>query len=61
MSDTEICFNGQDMSLWDFAGTAIDSDIIGNVLINEKAKRGKLTYLLEVLTDCEVFVYKIFE
>jgi hypothetical protein len=49
------------MTLWDYAELATTHEIIGNVLIDEKVKRGKLVALCEVLTDCEVFVYRIFE
>lgn len=61
MTATQVCFNGRDMTLWDFAGLAIETDVVGNLLIDEKVKRGKLVSLLEVLTDCEIYIYKIFE
>ena len=41
------------MSIWDFAGLAQQSEVSGNVLFDEKIKRGKLMSLCETLTDCE--------
>ena len=65
MTKVKLSYQGEEMHLWDFAGTnSRHSDfwISGNIpMFDEKAKKQKLRVLCEAITDCEQFVNTIFE
>lgn len=65
MQKVKLLYQGQDISLWDFAGqftSGEDSYVYGNnALFEDKVKKTKLMALCETLTDVEVFVYQMFE
>jgi hypothetical protein len=61
MSKIKLLYQGQDITLWDFAALAAEAEITGNVLFEEKMRKGKMGHLTDALADCEAFVMKIFE
>lgn len=61
MSKVKLLCNGSELSLWEFAGQAMQDEVSSTVLINEQVKKGKLMTLCETLTGCEIFINQIFE
>jgi hypothetical protein len=61
MSKVKLLSNGSELTLWEFAGQAMQDEVSSTVLIDEQVKKGKLMTLCETLTDCEIFINQIFE
>jgi hypothetical protein len=61
MTKVRLLLNGSELTLWEFSGQAMNTQITETVLIDEQVKKGKLMTLCEILTDCEIFINQIFE
>ena len=68
MLKVKLLYRGEETNLWDFAGLCTPDRHEDSISLNysEKAifdvtRRGKLSALIEVLTDCEFFLGQIFE
>ena len=73
MMKAKLMYRGQELSLWDFAeqygmeqgnydmGDSGSFTEGGRAMFDEQVRRGKLSLLCEAITECEVFVYQIYE
>jgi hypothetical protein len=61
MTKVRLLLNGSELTLWEFSGQAMNTQITETVLIDDQVKKGKLMTLCEILTDCEIFINQIFE